>query len=280
MNNYLEALFNEGEYACVATNPYETAITEVARITEGNCYITLNPIKEGHTRADKNVSSFRNFLVEFDDMDLDRQTEYVKELGMPYTTKVFSGNKSFHYVLSVEGIEDYVEYAKLVSWLYAAVPGADTSCKNPSRFTRIGEGVHKNGEVQDLIDSGNRITKRELIDWLSEKTAMPEDATKKAQRFSGSEFEEIQGTGYRSKLHSATIKFIKTGGRSGFRHRNVFIAACNLRDCYYTLEEAKYLALNKLEQIYTKQNRLEELEIKERAIEDAYSLAPRQQTRG
>lgn len=280
MHRYIDALFDEGDHVCFADNPFEIKTGPLYDAETSHCYVTLNPHVKGSTRADKNISKLRNFLVEFDGMELDRQLEYVAECGMPYTTCVFSGNKSFHFVTSlVEPVETKAEYDQLVRWLYAAVPEADPSCKNPSRFTRLGEGTHKNKEPQTIEDVGRRVSKKEFLAWLASRCDEPRDTTKMAKQMGSEDYFRIQSSGYRSKLHKATIEFCKTGGRRGFRHKNIFIAACNFRDCYYPIEEAKFLLLKKITEIYTAQGIEGEIELKERAIEDAYQQAPRVQTR-
>lgn len=280
MEEYLPALFEPNEMVCSADNPYETAIKSQEDVRNDECYITLNAIRGDATRSDKSVSSLRNFLVEFDDLVLDSQLDYVREVGMPFTTCVFSGNKSFHFVISLtEPLETRAEYDQLVRWLYAAVPEADPSCKNPSRFTRLGGGTHKNGTRQDIEILNGRVAKEELITWLQSKCDEPVDVTKTSKQMADDEYFKIQASGYRAQMHKATKEFCKTGGRKGFRHKNVFIAACNLRDCYYTVDEAKFLCLHKLKEVYKMQGREEDIELKERAIEDAYQQSPRVQTR-
>jgi len=281
MEEYLEALFDAEEFVCSADNPFETKVTKLEGVSRDDAYITLNPLRGESSRADKNTDKFRNFLVEFDDLILDKQLLHVEEIGMPFTTCVFSGNKSFHFVISLQDpLQDRKEYDRLVRWLYAAVPDADPSCKNPSRFTRLGGGTHKNGTKQDIEQLRGRVSQEELVAWLSSRCEQPACVSRSAKQLADDEFFAIQKTGYRAKLHKATIGFCKTGGRKGFRHKNVFIAACNMRDCYYTIDEAKFLLLNKLAKIYAEQGRSDEdLELKERAIEDAYQQVPRVQTR-
>jgi hypothetical protein len=280
MEEFLNALYEPNDWVCSADNKYGNESKPLEEVYNNECYITLNALRRESTRADRNVTTLRNFLVEFDDLILDQQLDYVKKVGMPFTTCVFSGNKSFHFVLSLkEPCADKAEYDRIVRWLYAAVPEADPSCKNPSRFTRLGCGTHQNGTPQDIEILNERIDKEELLTWLATQCPEPEDVTKCAKQMADEDYFRIQESGYRAKLHKATVEFCKTGGRKGFRHKNIFIAACNLRDCYYTIEEAKFVLLRKLQEIYAAQDREDELELKERAVEDAYTLPPRVQTR-
>lgn len=280
MNKFTSLLFKDDSFICSGCSPYETESKGVADVTEDESYITLNTLVAGSTRADKNVDSLRNFLVEFDEMAIDDQIDHVESIKLPFATCVFSGNKSCHFVVSLaEPVETREEYDNLVRWLYAAVPGCDPSCKNPSRFTRLGGGTHKNGTKQDIIQLGSTVNKEDLIAWMGLQCDEPKNTSRGVKQIADEDFMRIQKSGYRAKMHKATLEFCKTGGRKGFRHKNAFIAACNLRDCYYTLEETKFLVLGKLTEIYKLQGREEDVDLKERAIEDAFLQQPRTQTR-
>lgn len=281
MRNYLKSLFDEGEHVCSGDTPFETRVQGTEKVTASASYVTLNALEPGSTRADKNVVKLRSFLLEFDGMPLDEQIPFVENTGLPYTTCVFSGNKSYHFVVSLtEPVETPEQYRRLVRWLYKAIPEVDQSCKNPSRFTRLGGGTHKNGKAQTLEDVRGRVGKELLYSWLQSRCDEPEDETRGVKQLADEEFKTVQSSGYRAKIHGATLKFIKTGGRKGHRHKNIFIAACNLRDCYYTLDEAKFLLLAKVEKIYEAEGKGHEVALKERAVEDAFLITPRQQNRG
>jgi len=280
IEDYTKMLFDEGDKVCVSKNPYETKSVSLDEANTDHCYVTLNPLKEGTKRSDKSVSKFRNFLLEFDELPTGKQKAYVDSIDLPYSTCVFSGNKSYHFVVSLEEpLADRAEYDHIVRWLYAAVAGVDESCKNPSRFTRLGGGTHQNEARQTLVSTTKRVSIHDLVVWLMGQCDEPYSVCNDVKQMADEEYFKIQKSGYRAKIHKATLGFIKTGGRKGFRHKNVYIAACNLRDCYYTLTEAKVLLLDKLGKIYAEQGREFELELKERAVEDAYLQQPKVQTR-
>jgi len=276
MLDFLNHIFNEGEKVCFSEGPFNTTLSDLKDGESKHSYVTLNPLKEGTSRLDENVSEFRNFLVEFDHVPLKKQLDIVANANLPYTTRVFSGNKSYHFVISLaQPTESREEYNRLVRWIYAAVPLADRACKNPSRFTRLGNGTHSNKEVQRYFGIPKRCTKAELLEWLSSQCEEPVVNINEEKQMADEDFLAIQATGYRSEMHRATKEFCKTGGRTGYRHRNIYIAACNLRDCYYTLEEAKFLLLKRIQEIYEEQGKLDEVELKERAVVDAYQCPPR-----
>ncbi len=277
----LSKLFNIGEWIVLGKTKYDVASQPIADLPvdkSGYQFFTLNPIMSGKTRADKHVSVFRNFLVEFDGISLEEQEKVIEESGLPYCTMTYSGSKSYHCVISLQDpCKNEEEYRDLVNWIYAAMPQADPACKNPSRFSRIVGGINvKTGLKQGGISDEERITQRELIAWLESRCPKPVPQKDADLVLLSDDFLKIQAKGIRGKLHGATERFIKTGGRKGTRHRNLFVSACNLRDCLYTLEEAKILLLTRLSVIYNKEGRSgEDYELKVRCIEDAFACEPR-----
>lgn len=280
----LSKLFNEGEWIVLGKTKYDVNSQPIADLPadkSGYQFFTLNPIMEGKTRADKHVKVFRNFLVEFDGLTLEEQKQEIVESGLPWATITFSGGKSYHCVISLQDpCKNEEEYRELVTWIYDAMPHADPSCKNPSRFSRIEGGINastctKQGGIY-ACRPGERITQKELIAWLETKCPKPQPQKDADLVLLSDDFLKIQKKGIRGKLHGATERFIKTGGRKGTRHRNLFVSACNLRDCFYTLEEAKVLLLTRLSVIYSKEGRSgEDYDLKIRCIEDAFACEPR-----
>ena len=53
-------------------------------------------------RADLNCTSLKNLMFEIDGIPLDDQLELLFRSGIPWTAIVFSGNKSYHAILSLE----------------------------------------------------------------------------------------------------------------------------------------------------------------------------------
>jgi hypothetical protein len=96
----------------------------------------LNPIK-GY-RDDLSCTAFRNFLVEMDTGSIDDQLAYIKKLGMPYSAAIFSGNKSVHFLLSLDkDLPSENVYRALAEWILNIVTLADQNTKNPSRSIRV-----------------------------------------------------------------------------------------------------------------------------------------------
>jgi len=52
-------------------------------------------------RADINVSQFRNFMFEMDNESLEAQGKILESCGIPWTSIIYSGGKSYHVILSL-----------------------------------------------------------------------------------------------------------------------------------------------------------------------------------
>ena len=108
-------------------------------------------------RADLNCTSLKNLMFEIDGIPLDDQLELLFRSGIPWTAIVFSGNKSYHALLSLEdnlgephtkeGVEQYKQvWKRLAALINSEHAGKivslkdgvlDEATKNPSRFTRF-----------------------------------------------------------------------------------------------------------------------------------------------
>ncbi len=119
-------------------------------------WIGMNPVQDGGS-SDKDVTNFRNFLVEIDEGALEIQLAQLKASGLPITAITYSGNKSLHALVKTpEGIttpREYKEEAeKLFNILKSLGMNPDTSCNNASRLTRL-PGVERADKKQCLIDT-------------------------------------------------------------------------------------------------------------------------------
>lgn len=170
---FLSALFNDGELVNFGDHVYD-------KDTKGRSwklvdkkpkaqFFTINPLQKGKTRADNNVSVFRNFLFEIDEIPLEDQIPLFAKAKFPFTTMVFSGRKSYHLILSLdkdlESRDDYDAIWKAIEKALS-LHGAkvDKKCKNPSRLSRLANAKRDNGKVQEL----KKITKRHSLEVVEE----------------------------------------------------------------------------------------------------------------
>jgi len=134
-------------------------------------YFTKKHYKEDvPRRADMNVSAFRNFMFEMDDVPLEEQLVILDKVGIPWTSIVYSGSKSYHAILAVSEsvcggehtVEGVAAYKRI--WLRIAahindVAGrsvVDETSKNPSRLSRFPWVFReKTGKQQELVSLGS-----------------------------------------------------------------------------------------------------------------------------
>lgn len=181
---FLKILFNKGETVCVSDckggyhsvsqsfdnivliSPKEEKEPRAIQEEDINL-IAINPIS-GY-RRDENVTSYRSFLIEIDDGELQEQLSYVKQMGMPYSACVFSGNKSLHFLITLdEDLPTYELYYDIAEWILAIMEKADSVTKNPSRSIRYPNNIRKDGKKlkQSLVEINDRIPMYELAKWL------------------------------------------------------------------------------------------------------------------
>lgn len=162
-NLFLETLFRSGESVC-SGGLY--AVDVGAQQESQGPFISINPLN--NRRADANVTSFRNFLVEMDgESSLEKQFDIVTKCGLPYSTCVWSGGKSLHFVVAMQESVDEATWRKLAKALVKSVPGADPTTTNPSRFTRLAEARRDNGEYQTLIKILGRPSARAVEEYAA-----------------------------------------------------------------------------------------------------------------
>ena len=179
-----------------------------------------------------------------DSIPVEDQKEYIEKIGMPYTTAVFSGGKSIHYIISLETpITDEKAYRKLVERIHRACGGktvVDVACKNPSRFSRFPNARRpdKGDTVQTLITINDRVLNDDLEHWLQSKGVMEveEKPTYKVgnKEYSGEYNNQINKN---RAMSGFTLNFIMCGAPEGERNLSLFKAACDLFKCGYEFDE-------------------------------------------
>lgn len=182
LNNFLDLLF-DGAPTCFADNPHGHRVYDAPVDRDVFFCINslhkdrdLNPTQDWHNpnvgrRSDANVSSFSSFLLEIDSLPLSDQIPYVQSLGIPYTSCVFSGSKSHHFIITLqEPLKTYDEYMAVSRRLHKLCTKADPSTKNPSRLSRLPFRVRpETGLEQKLLYLGDRIPNDKLLALLPEE---------------------------------------------------------------------------------------------------------------
>jgi hypothetical protein len=182
MRNFLLTLFDEFETTCFSRDCFDTDLSKLP--DKQDLFFSINPIHE--TRADKNVTSFRNFLIELDSIPLSEQIQYVTS-KIPIdmiTSIVYSGSKSYHFIISLETpLPDLETYQQVARRLHKLVPASDKTQKNPSRFSRLPFRTRPDtGLEQTLIRLGSRVDTASLIALLPCEGLSISQATKKPEQ--------------------------------------------------------------------------------------------------
>lgn len=154
LERFLATLFKPGEQTCFATHPYDVQIA--SKPAESSLWFSINPLRAN--RSDANVVSYRNFLLELDSVPLNQQIELVRS-KIPVTSIVYSGSKSYHFIISLqEDLPDKAAYRRVIRGLMEAIPEADKSTKNPSRLSRLPFRLRpETNLLQELVYLGSPI---------------------------------------------------------------------------------------------------------------------------
>lgn len=263
ISKFWTTLFDEGDITCLARNKFGTQLFNVKAADPSHPiyrelqYFSICPMK-GDGRADDNVTKYRNFLIEFDNIPLEEQIKGVKKVGMPWSTMTFSGSKSFHFIISLETpLVDRDVYDFVVEWIYNILTpyGVDTQTKNPSRLSRVpggtnekempifdeeGKKVLENGKPklrlmyaeQKLMKVQGRIKNEDLENWL---LAHPEC------RPSPAVYDRtvvLSDHADPTMLSSWTRHLLENGIHNGKRNAEVFKMGFDFIRCGFSLEEA------------------------------------------
>lgn len=181
----LNLMFRPGETVCVSHNKYgyhsiplqnaldgpvvlvsPDADRQHEKPTSGQLtLVALNPIKG--FRTDESCTAFRSFLVEMDYGPLAQQLAYAKRIGLPYSAVIFSGNKSLHFLVTLDqDLPDEETWRRLSEWMLGIATMADEKTKNPSRSIRIPGAERDPGKFQKLVEFRGAISLKDLSSWL------------------------------------------------------------------------------------------------------------------
>jgi len=221
---FFQTLFEPEEQICVSETIYGTSLHEVLSrpLKPTEEFFAINPL---HTkRADSNVTCLRNILVEIDGMEFKEQLHIL--CAIPHSTIVWSGGKSYHAIISLENpMPHRAAYDALVRQIYAKVPMADKSVKNPSRFSRVPGALRDGKREQTLHHVLDRVSDSRLREWLGPEV------------IENLKTEQPRVVQLRKIPSGFTNHFLGFGARPGERNAKLFTAACDLARCGWTEDE-------------------------------------------
>ncbi len=180
-------------------------------------------------RADANVLVFRNILLELDKGPLHEQWQFIHNIAVPYTSAVYSGGKSYHFIISLaEPCQTRQDYDLLCRRIYSVLGSRiDSACKNPSRLSRAPGHIRQETlKEQTLHALHSRVSKSALEDWLRiHEKPTPQKIPRKIP------------TGMDRLLYPSTERFLQEGAPDGEWNISLFKAACDTFQKGWTLQE-------------------------------------------
>lgn len=277
----LNLMFRPGETVCVSHNKYgyhSIPIEEVLQDkivtlvpTEDSCakrniewcpenfdsshtddltLVALNPIKGW--RKDLNCTAFRNFLIEMDYGPLPEQLKYAKDIGLPYSAAIFSGNKSLHFLISLDqDLPNEAIWRTMAEWTLGIATAADQNTKNPSRQIRIPGALREQGKRQEVYEWKGVTSIQDFSKWLATyPDAKPRPPEKRV----------INGTPDFSKLKPWVPQRLAKGivGAKSGRNKEWFAIACEFALAGYSEDDT----IDKLSRFFTPDRDFKEREWK------------------
>ncbi len=245
---YFKTLFDPGEYTCFTTSIYNTNVRPVADQCTHE-FLCLNPLlpdrdtqpdpkkpkhhKDIGRKADCNVTAFRNFLIEMDNVPLFDQFPIIQKCGLPFSTSVYSGGKSIHFVVSlIEPCVNEEHYREIVDLIHRGVGKhlVDPACKNPSRLTRNpGAWRSDKDKEQKLIEVRHRVSLLDVQSWAGLRGVEPLKKNKPKPLFDGTP----------EAVPMWVIKFLREGAPNGEKHNTAYKAACAMARSCVPIDECR-----------------------------------------
>lgn len=175
LNSFLNILFDDDDKIFVGLDLYSGSVVQKASITSGQ-FFCLNACEGGRKKSD--IRKFRNFLIEIDEIPGTKEPMPPKDqillihskYKVPYSTVVSSGNKSIHFIISLEEpLNTIDEYSFIAAWIKNIVVEADSSVLVPEKLSRFYGGT--NGKTQKeqkgYIPKNGRISNTRFLEWLN-----------------------------------------------------------------------------------------------------------------
>lgn len=245
----INLMFREGETICVSNSKYayhsvylESVLGEKVKLVSPNAdygiqevstdtltLVALNPIKGW--REDANCTAYRNFLIEMDYGPLAEQLAYANKIELPYSAVVFSGNKSLHFLISLDtDLPSEEVWRTMAEWTLAIATAADQNTKNPSRQIRIPGAFREPGKKQLIVENKGATRLKDFADWLAKHPdAKPRPPEKRV----------ISGTADFSKLKPWVPQRLAKGivGAKSGRNKEWFAIACEFAIAGYSEDD-------------------------------------------
>lgn len=256
LQSLLNLMFDEGETVCSSPTVYATPSKNQSEVSSDDAFLTINPISGFRRVAD--VTAFRSFLVEIDPKNWDQvdehqrsqlleyQKEYVRNSGLPYSASIFSGNKSFHFLIVLtEPFRTHEEYKLHFQWLANVLNEVDAQTGNAIVGVRVpGHFRCETEKLQRLDTIKNRVTREEFLAFLQrhpEARPLERKVLPNVERRASDYPVFVPREGEYGRLSQRTSFFLQAGAQQGEWHREFTLAVKDLKAQNYTIEEAEAL---------------------------------------
>lgn len=164
-NEQLAALFDEDDIIALKEHLDSLPSYLTGRIEAQ--FFCINPLKGPGKLVTENIAKYRNILIEMDNGTIEEQWLKVEGAKLPWTTCVYSGGKSLHFIISLDDGIDDVRYYNNIAKIISEALGADTSTTNPNRLSRLAGSLREDNNVeQELIEVRERSSLKKLLDWM------------------------------------------------------------------------------------------------------------------
>jgi hypothetical protein len=196
IQDFLNTLFDDEDKVFVGPDLYSGSVVRKKDVSSGQ-FFCLNACEGGRKKCD--IKKFRNFLIEIDEIPGTKEPMPHKEqvllihqkYKVPYSTVVNSGNKSIHFIISLEEPLDNVEeYQFIAAWIKNIVVEADESVLIPEKLSRFFGGINTKTqkEQKGYISKKGRVSNARFLEWLGSypeyKPVTPEAKTTRPQHLS------------------------------------------------------------------------------------------------
>jgi hypothetical protein len=246
----LDLVFDPTDDVCVSNAqwayhsiPQSLALSGEVTLVSNNSKVSVQKVKTSELtllsvnaikgfRNDSNVTKYRTFLWECDIGTLQQQLNYAKDLELPYSAAIFSGNKSVHFLTVLDEAIDAKTYRYIYRWVLSIGTLFDKNCKNPSRGVRIPGNIRPDTDrEQKLISLGSRVKLEDFYAWLSKYDHLSPKEQKRENTLTN-------GKDYGKLSRWAVRQFEKGIDFSKGRNQTWYALACDLVKSGFCQEEA------------------------------------------
>ena len=230
-NDYLNVLFDADDHV----NACFDSVKETQSYLRGEWdsspqWVCCNALGPGGTRAQRNLTKLRNFVIEFDGLDVEDQLHEIYQLGIPFSTIVYSGNKSLHAVISLETPLNLADYKSIARKLKVICDKADPACLEPARLTRYPR------EDQPLLEVKGRVANVDFFRWISSFGLDNLDREHNARK---RKYEQRHG-----ELTRTAKRYLAGLSKREQAHTDSLVAAKNLFDMGYSKQDVLDIMTN------------------------------------